>query len=184
MAEGMDVLIEQRTSSGYEYLLTNVEYTDFAQKGLQDRPCKEGEPYSIYPSNTNILFADLEAISGAIAHNPFPGMLLNMKTKMESYTRDGQVAFVDSGRLETTMQNIADSWPVQYAQKPSPDELADLPDLYYFQSAAQDHFSDKIEFSTWQKQRRHSRRVLLRSNAQPRRVVAGCLQNENSRSGD
>ena len=89
MPEGMNVLIERQGESGYDYTLTNVEYTDFAHKGLQDAPEEPGGAYSMYPSNTNILFADLKAIQKAVEINPFPGMLINMKTQTQHLTREG-----------------------------------------------------------------------------------------------
>lgn len=93
-AEGVNVLIERKKGQVSEVVLTNVEYCDFAKFGIEDRPLKEGEPYSRFSSNTNILFADLEAISKAIDACPFPGLLVNLKMGM--------------ARLESTMQNIAD----------------------------------------------------------------------------
>jgi len=102
-AEGVNVVVEK----GNEIVLTNIEYCDFAKFGIEDRPLKEGEPFSKFSSNTNILFADLKAISSAVETCPFPGLLINLKKT--SYTlasgekKEGLVA-----RLESTMQNIAD----------------------------------------------------------------------------
>jgi hypothetical protein len=102
-AEGVNVLIEREK----QIVLTNIEYCDFTKFGIEDRPLKEGEPYSRFSSNTNILFADLKAISAAVDACPFPGLLINLKKA--SYTtelgekREGLMA-----RLESTMQNIAD----------------------------------------------------------------------------
>ncbi|HSX11450.1 MAG TPA: UTP--glucose-1-phosphate uridylyltransferase [Chlamydiales bacterium] len=102
-AEGVNVLIER----GKEIVLTNIEYCDFAKFGIEDRPLKEGEPYSRFSSNTNILFADLEAISKAVDECPFPGLLINLKKG--SYTTEwGEKKEELMARLESTMQNIAD----------------------------------------------------------------------------
>lgn len=130
--EGMNVLVEEPKGDGIDYTLTNVEYTEFAKKGLQDAPCKEEKQYSMYPSNTNILFADLDAIEAAVKKNPFPGLLLNMKTPMPTLTREGNVLCVEAGRLETTMQNIADCWPVHFDTPPSKEALANLPTFITF----------------------------------------------------
>jgi hypothetical protein len=103
-AEGVNVLVEKGNG---DLVLTNVEYCDFAKFGLRDLPIKEGEPYSRFSSNTNILFADLEALSSAVERCPFPGLLINLK--QGGYTLDtGEVRRELLARLESTMQNIAD----------------------------------------------------------------------------
>ncbi len=102
-AEGVNVLIERDK----QLVLTNIEYCDFAKFGIEDRPLKEGEPYSRFSSNTNILFADLHALSQAVEACPFPGLLINLKSA--SYTTDaGEKKEEKMARLESTMQNIAD----------------------------------------------------------------------------
>jgi|688.fasta_scaffold05921_25 hypothetical protein len=107
--EGMNVVLERKAGHGeYEYSLTNLEYTDFEQKGIQDRPLEEGSPYSAFPSNTNILFADLQVVEEAAKKYPIPGILINMKTKVPSLSFDGHIREIEAGRLESTMQNIAD----------------------------------------------------------------------------
>jgi len=108
-SEGMDVLIEDKSVEGFEYRISNVEYTDFAKNGIRDAPEVEGSPYSKYPANTNILFADLPSIRSIIAHNPIPGLLVNMKTALPAVDQHGCLKKVCAGRLESTMQNIADS---------------------------------------------------------------------------
>lgn len=103
--EGMDVCMQRRGEGGYECCMTNVEYTDFAQKGLEDVPREVGSPFSKFPANTNILFADLNAVQEALQKCSLPGMLINMKTKVKVEKGAREVL---AGRLETTMQNIAD----------------------------------------------------------------------------
>lgn len=90
-AEGVNVVIEK----GNSVVLTNVEYCDFDQFGIQDAPLKEGEPYSRFSSNTNILFGDISSIHDAVSKCPYPGLILNLKNG-------------SFGRLESTMQNLAD----------------------------------------------------------------------------
>lgn len=94
--EGMDLLIEKVVEGRHRYTISNVEYTEFAKFGVHDSPRSPGSPYSIYPSNTNILFASIEAIEKAVEQQPLPGPLLNFK------------GHPPLARLETTMQNIAD----------------------------------------------------------------------------
>jgi len=98
--EGMDVVVKK----GAHVALTNVEYTEFKQKGIEDKPDQPDSPYSKFPANTNILFADINAILEEQSRNPIPGMTLNMKTKFKE---------VICGRLESTMQNIADGMPIE-----------------------------------------------------------------------
>lgn len=102
-AEGVNVLVEKEK----EIVLTNIEYCDFAKFGIEDLPLKEGEPYSRFSSNTNILFADLNAISRAVDACPFPGLLINLK-KVSYTTESGEKKEEPIARLESTMQNIAD----------------------------------------------------------------------------
>ncbi len=102
-AEGVNVLVEK----GSKIVLTNIEYCDFDKFGIRDAPLKEGEPYSRFSSNTNILFADLKALSKAVCECPFPGLLVNLKKG--SYTCvSGEKKEEEMARLESTMQNIAD----------------------------------------------------------------------------
>ncbi|HEX4840295.1 MAG TPA: UTP--glucose-1-phosphate uridylyltransferase [Rhabdochlamydiaceae bacterium] len=106
-SEGVNVLIETASSQGYKYTLTNIEYCDFKKFGIVDQPEKPGSPYSKFPSNTNILFVDLEAILDAINRCPIPGILVNLK-KLSYKTESGQKKEEEVARLESTMQNIAD----------------------------------------------------------------------------
>ncbi|MCB1119558.1 MAG: UTP--glucose-1-phosphate uridylyltransferase, partial [Chlamydiia bacterium] len=95
-SEGMNVCLQHR---GQE-TITNIEYTEFTKRGIADEPLSADTPYSRFPSNTNLLFADIDHIEQLIPQNPLPGMILNLKNS---------VGTVRAGRIETTMQNIADS---------------------------------------------------------------------------
>ena len=57
-SEGMDVLLEKKTAQGFEYCLTNIEYTEFKRLGIKDIPESPGSSYSQFPANTNILFVE------------------------------------------------------------------------------------------------------------------------------
>lgn len=131
-AEGMDVLIQNKTDHGYDYVLTNIEYTDFEKKGIQDTPFEKYPQYSIFPSNTNILFADIEKIGKIAEKNPTPGMLINMKTPTRSLNVDGSYKEIEAGRLETTMQNIADYIVKHYDRLPSEEMLAEMDSFITF----------------------------------------------------
>jgi hypothetical protein len=102
-AEGVNVLVEREK----EIVLSNIEYCDFAKFGIEDQPLKKEEPYSRFSSNTNILFADLEAVEKAVERYPFPGLLVNLK-KGSYVTEHGEKKEELMARLESTMQNIAD----------------------------------------------------------------------------
>jgi hypothetical protein len=108
-SEGMLVLAERRNiEGGWDYHIGNIEYTEFSSRGIADTPITPDAPYSIFPANTNILFADLEGIKRAVAHCPIPGMLINMKSKYTNVDVNGVSTEVVGGRLESTMQNISD----------------------------------------------------------------------------
>lgn len=106
--EGTDVLIEKQKGEDYEYCLTNIEYTDFIKRGIGEHPLSENSPYSTYPTNTNILFAHVSAIRKSLEICPIPGQLINLKHKVSYIDPDGKQQWVLGGRLESTMQNIAD----------------------------------------------------------------------------
>lgn len=112
-AEGVNVIIEKKNG---DTALTNIEYCDFAKYGIEDLPLKEGEPYSRFSSNTNILFADLKAVENAVRTCPFPGLLINLKTTAYA-TELGEMQQGTMARLESTMQNIADVFVEKSAEK-------------------------------------------------------------------
>jgi len=103
-AEGVNVVIEKQNG---DIVLTNIEYCDFEKFGIEDRPLKEGEPYSRFSSNTNILFIDLEEVSRAVEICPFPGLLINLKKTILTNDMGEKKEWVIA-RLESLMQNIAD----------------------------------------------------------------------------
>ncbi|MBN4066728.1 UTP--glucose-1-phosphate uridylyltransferase [Simkania negevensis] len=124
-AEGMLTLVRSNTPSGIKYAVSNVEYTDFKKRGLDDLPASLNSPYSLYPSNTNILFVDLDAVERAVDINPVPGMLVNMKSKFPFCDEEGDVRICSAGRLESTMQNISDSITTTVAKDFSAKEVAE-----------------------------------------------------------
>lgn len=113
--EGINVLVEKKEGDRFSYLLTNIEYCDFKKFNIIDEPVSHGSPYSKFPSNTNILFADLDALLKAVLRSPIPGMLVNVK-KIAYQTEKGEVE-EEIARLESTMQNIADAF-VETFDKP------------------------------------------------------------------
>lgn len=72
-SEGMNVLKERKTDDGYDYCISNIEYTDISLKGLEEKPSAPGSTYSEYPANINALFADLNAVEQCLTQCSFPG---------------------------------------------------------------------------------------------------------------
>lgn len=107
-SEGMNVGLVTKNEDGYTTTITNIEYTDFSHRGLKDEPEFEGSPYSHYPANTNILFAAIAPLKKALQRLPLPGLLINPKGDVTYYDLQGEKKESKGGRLETTMQNIAD----------------------------------------------------------------------------
>jgi hypothetical protein len=106
-AEGVNVLIERKFPMQSTFCLTNIEYCDFKKSSIEDAPIGQGSLYSQFPSNTNILFADIASIEKSVNSYPIPGMLVNFK--MISYMdEEGKLQSQEVARLESTMQNIAD----------------------------------------------------------------------------
>ncbi len=123
-AEGVNVTIASQRGDATGYCLTNIEYCDFKKFGIEDEPMYEGSCYSKFPSNTNILFADIEQVSHKVEECPIPGMLVNLK-KMTFLDVCGAVQERQVARLESTMQNIADCFVEEFAPKND----SDLPEL-------------------------------------------------------
>ena len=103
-AEG--VLVHVQEENGTKRL-SNIEYTDFKRYGIEDHAGEGG--YSLYPANTNILYADLNRILPVIKKNPLQGLMLNMKNKERFQCPLGTVSEVFGGRLESMMQNVSDA---------------------------------------------------------------------------
>jgi UTP---glucose-1-phosphate uridylyltransferase len=106
--EGMNVFVEKEKKGRKVCCITNVEYTNFSQQGIEDIPAVPGGCFSFYPANTNILFGDISAIKEVISVNPIPGQIVNMKSTISIIDSDGKEKSIPAGRLESTMQNIAD----------------------------------------------------------------------------
>lgn len=125
-AEGINVLFEQKKGEAFTYCISNIEYTDLEKRGIEDIPASEGSPYSAFPANTNILFADIDAVQSALERCPMPGMIINMKNTFRHYAPNGSYKDVKGGRLESTMQNIADVIVSSFASPLDPLEMGAL----------------------------------------------------------
>lgn len=127
-SEGMNVLSERRVpvstaschstagaTSHYEYGITNIEYTEFKRLGIRDEAQSEGSHLSVFPANTNLLYLSLQAAEKAVRKGSglLPGLIFNAAKMVEEplhLTGGGSGSTsVAAGRLECTMQNLADS---------------------------------------------------------------------------
>lgn len=95
--EGIDVLLEDGQGN---FSLTNIEYCQLEDVGLDDTPDEKG--LSIFPANTNVLFADVACLKALTKQHPLPGKILNFKP----FLSEGGPKLL--ARLETMMQNMAD----------------------------------------------------------------------------
>jgi hypothetical protein len=107
-SEGVNVLRLRHGKDSIERAITNVEYTDFSQEGIEDAADEPGSIYSAFSSNTNLFLIEIAALRKALVKNPFPGSIINLKSKASVRVGD-QIEFLRTGRLESMMQNIADS---------------------------------------------------------------------------
>ena len=130
-SEGMNILKEVPTENGYSVVLSNIEYCDFQKFGVQDVPKNPDEPYSVFPSNTNILFADLKAVEEVTKSMPFPGMLVNFR-EMKHMDANGQECVSNVARLELLMQNIADGFSKSRTKSIEGESCKDLPTFITF----------------------------------------------------
>lgn len=112
--EGINVLIEKKNLDGrWAYGLSCIEYTEFDKFGIADGPHSRNRLQAEFPANTNILYVDLpsaELVGSSNSGNSLPGMVLNVKKPITFVDHFGKPHSVSGGRLECTMQNIADSF--------------------------------------------------------------------------
>lgn len=116
-AEGMLVLRETPTATGFSYSISNIEYTDSNLKEIEESSNASNENFSKFPTNTNILFADLNAIESLVKQLPLPGIIINMKNQAPHLNEEGGFSELKGGRLESMMQNISDILIDQFPTK-------------------------------------------------------------------
>ncbi|XP_078181562.1 UDP-glucose pyrophosphorylase 3 isoform X2 [Carex rostrata] len=119
--EGINVLIEKKSSNGHwEYGISCIEYTEFEKYGIIDSSISHRSLQVNYPANTNILYVDLRAAEGVGSScnaSCLPGMVLNLKKKISYADHLGFECSASGGRLECTMQNIADHFINKYSSR-------------------------------------------------------------------
>ncbi|KAH7283470.1 hypothetical protein KP509_34G009000 [Ceratopteris richardii] len=110
-AEGVNVLVERKGKHGWDYSVTCIEYTEFNKLGIPDVPVSPGSMQAQYPANTNVLYVDLpsvERIASCRSSRSLPGMILNLKKPIVYEDYHGVTHRTYAGRVECTMQNVAD----------------------------------------------------------------------------
>lgn len=145
-SEGINVLVEEEKVDGFSYTLTNIEYCDFSTYNIQDEPAIPGGRFSKFPSNTNLLFVDLPSILEALQSSPLPGMLVNMK-KVQIPGMQGKVTEEEVARLESTMQNVADSFQKHSRTRLSQEDFSELDSYITFNKRQKTISATKKEFA-------------------------------------
>ncbi|KAF0923828.1 hypothetical protein E2562_007690 [Oryza meyeriana var. granulata] len=116
--EGVNVLIEKENQDGqWAYGITCIEYTEFEKYGIPEPTVTNGSLQANYPANTNILYVDLQAaeeVGSRKNASCLPGMVLNLKKAVSYLDHLGFECSAAGGRLECTMQNIADNFMNTY----------------------------------------------------------------------
>lgn len=136
--EGINVLLEKQNLDGqWAYGITCIEYTEFEKYGIRDMPSSLGRKLipevctcsrnsneqlfpnlqAEFPANTNILYVDLcaaEKVGSSQDASCLPGLVLNLKKPVSYVDHLGIQRSVSGGRLECTMQSIADDFLKTY----------------------------------------------------------------------
>lgn len=119
--EGINVLIEKKNLDGkWAYGLSCIEYTEFDKFGITHGPFSSNGLRADFPANTNILYVDLasaELVGSSENERSLPGMVLNTKKPIVYMNNFGDTHSVPGGRLECTMQNIADNFLNTYSSR-------------------------------------------------------------------
>lgn len=118
--EGINVLMEKKCPDGnWEYGVSCIEYTEFDKFGITNGSLPKSLQAE-FPANTNILYVDLpsaEVVGSSKNVNSIPGMVLNTKKTINYVDQFGRHCSVSGGRLECTMQNIADNYFNSYSSR-------------------------------------------------------------------
>ncbi|XP_020583179.1 UTP--glucose-1-phosphate uridylyltransferase 3, chloroplastic isoform X2 [Phalaenopsis equestris] len=119
--EGINVLVEKQNEDGqWTYGLTCIEYTEFEKYDIKDVPVSLNSLQAGFPANTNILYVDLRAaeeVGSSKSRSCLPGMVLNIKKPVTYVDHLGIQHSVSGGRIECTMQTIADNFLNTYASQ-------------------------------------------------------------------
>jgi hypothetical protein len=121
-SEGMNIIKITEHNKHKKIVLSSIEYCDFEKCGIEDVAIAEDQPYSVFPSNTNILYADIKLAAQAVTVNPYPGKVINFK-KVKITDAEEEVASISLARLELLMQNLADAFAIEAMEEPLSQQL-------------------------------------------------------------
>lgn len=134
--EGINVLVEKQKLDGqWAYGLTCIEYTEFDKFGIRDAPIGLGSLQAEFPANTNVLYVDLRSAEKAGSSQDatcLPGIVLNLKKTISYVDYLGIRHSVYGGRLECTMQNIADNFLNTFTSRCNKDIESELDTFVVF----------------------------------------------------
>ncbi|KAJ6836989.1 UTP--glucose-1-phosphate uridylyltransferase 3, chloroplastic [Iris pallida] len=134
--EGINVLVEKQKLDGqWAYGLTCIEYTEFDKFGIRDAPIGLGSLQAEFPANTNVLYVDLRSAEKAGSSQDatcLPGIVLNLKKTISYVDYLGIQHSVYGGRLECTMQNIADNFLNTFTSRCNKDIESELDTFIVF----------------------------------------------------
>lgn len=89
-------------------VLSCVEYCDFKKYHMSDIAVDSNSIYSSFPSNTNIIFADITILQQAVHQMPYPNFIVNFKEDIHFIPGKNLVS-EEIARLESTMQHISEA---------------------------------------------------------------------------
>lgn len=89
-------------------VLSCVEYCDFKKYAMSDIAVDSNSIYSSFPSNTNIIFADVAVLQEAVEQVPYPNFIVNFKEDMH-FIPEKNFVTEEIARLESTMQHISEA---------------------------------------------------------------------------
>lgn len=110
-SEGMNVCLESHN----QHWLSNIEYTEFEKKQIKDEPVCPGSSFSVFPSNTNLLFVDLPMVKEKLQKKSVFSPVVNFKSAYHCF-RSGSYQELFGGRVESMMQNLCDELAVDKTQ--------------------------------------------------------------------
>lgn len=89
-------------------VLSCVEYCDFKKYHMSDIAVDSNSIYSSFPSNTNIIFADITTLQQAVHQMPYPNFIVNFKEDLH-FIPGKNLVNEEIARLESTMQHISEA---------------------------------------------------------------------------
>lgn len=104
--EGVNVIKYNREKN--KSVLSCIEYCDFKKYHMSDMAVDSKSIYSSFPSNTNIIFADITILEQAVHQMPYPNFIVNFKEDRH-FVPGKNLVREKIARLESTMQHISEA---------------------------------------------------------------------------